>query len=806
VNNSQNPTPDIPNIEKSQPSLELSKEETKAVVGSQVVDSGFWFEPPIEPNEVGVLGPYRIISELGRGGMGAVYAAIDTRLDRKIAIKVMLPQYAANASAKERFLREARAAAKVKHIHVVTIYEADERKGIPYIAMEFLEGYPLDQYLTRKGSPSLKQIVRIVSETLSGLGAAHKLGLIHRDIKPGNLWLEAPNGLVKVLDFGLAKPIDSEVELTKSGVIVGTPAYMSTEQAEGAKLDARADLYSVGVVMYRLCTGRLPFEGPNTIAVLMAIANKEPIPVRELNPSVPESFAQLIHQLLAKSADQRPQSAGEVITRLKAIANELDGKTLSPEAIPEPHVVSLAVTAIPDADPFANIDADSVTQIESSPKPAQPKAITKKKKPIGLLILATCSLLLLVILAGVILILTQNKENPQAKGNPSDLTQNTKIDNGTRSAPKVTPIENTKSLPPKKTSIEEIGKNANDPDRKAAEWALKIGAVMVIKKADEQPQTFRKPDLLPNEPFVLTELRIASTERINNDDLQLMQGCNHLRVVNFNSINVNDAGIANFKHCKNLEDLSIFQTEVTEKGFETFKDMEKLRLLTISGKEITDQALSNFQKAKLLTRIDIRDSDISDKGLSYFQGCANLKELQLVNCEKVTDKGLNNFKGATLHNLTLQNIAITDVGLTNFTNHQNLLSLALSSVNITNVGLENFKGCETLLQLNLWKTKVTDEGLSNFKDCKQLNNVNLGYAEVTNKAISHLKNCLKLRSLNLLETKVTDEVLEQLKDFNELDVLDLQKTSITFKAAQEFQKTNPKCQINHNEGQLQPKK
>ena len=141
----------------------------------------------------------------------------------------MLPQYAANDLAKERFLREARAAAQITHDNVVTVYEADERDGVPFIAMQFLQGYPLDEFLKRKGSPTIPQILRIARETAAGLSAAHDLGLVHRDIKPGNLWLEAPNGRVKVLDFGLARPIDSEGELTKSGAIVGTPAYMSPE-------------------------------------------------------------------------------------------------------------------------------------------------------------------------------------------------------------------------------------------------------------------------------------------------------------------------------------------------------------------------------------------------------------------------------------------------------------------------------------------------------------------------------------------------------------------------------------------------
>jgi serine/threonine protein kinase len=269
-----------------------------------------------------IAGKYRLLERLGAGGMGAVYLAVDTRLDRKLALKVMLPEFAADRDAKERFLREARAAAKITHDNVVIVHEADEREGVPYIAMQFLQGYPLDEFLKQKGTPALPHVIRIARETALGLAAAHELGLVHRDIKPANLWLEAPNGRVKVLDFGLAKPVGTDAELTKSGAVVGTPAYMSPEQARGQKVDSRTDLFSLGSVLYRLCTGQTPFAGPNVMAVLMALGHDEPTPVRELNPNVPEPLAQLIHQLLAKKPEDRPQTATEVAKRLRAILEQ----------------------------------------------------------------------------------------------------------------------------------------------------------------------------------------------------------------------------------------------------------------------------------------------------------------------------------------------------------------------------------------------------------------------------------------------------------------------------------------------------
>ena len=200
------PDPSEPNRTVAAPSdphsSAASDPDATAAASSPGSASAPGFGPPAAAGEVGTLGPYRVVKELGKGGMGAVYLAIDTRLGRKVAFKVMLPEFAADRDSKERFLREARAAANIAHDNVVAVHEADERDGVPYIAMQFLQGYPLDQYLNTKGAPGMHHVIRIAQETALGLAAAHKVGLVHRDIKPANLWLEAPNGRVKVLDFG----------------------------------------------------------------------------------------------------------------------------------------------------------------------------------------------------------------------------------------------------------------------------------------------------------------------------------------------------------------------------------------------------------------------------------------------------------------------------------------------------------------------------------------------------------------------------------------------------------------------------
>ena len=266
------------------------------------------------------LGPYRLIKALGHGGMGAVYLAEDTQLRRPTALKVMLPSVAIDAQSRERFLREARAAAAIRNDHVVTVYQVGEESGTPFIAMELLRGAPLDAYLAKEPAPTMTAVVRLAREIASGLAAAHEKGLVHRDIKPANIWLEAPKGRVKILDFGLARPAKPDREdaerLTHDGMVIGTPSFMSPEQARGEAVDFRTDLFSLGTVLYRLCTGHLPFSGPTTLAVLTQLAIDNPPPASEVNPQVPAALSELIDRLLKKDPADRPKSA-------RAVADEL---------------------------------------------------------------------------------------------------------------------------------------------------------------------------------------------------------------------------------------------------------------------------------------------------------------------------------------------------------------------------------------------------------------------------------------------------------------------------------------------------
>lgn len=287
------------------------------------------------------LGPYRLVRQLGSGGMGIVFEALDRETNELFAVKVMRPTLLSEAEAKLRFFREARAMAAVGHQRVVPVVRVGEESGIPYIVMPLLRGETLETRLRRSSEFAVEEVIRIGTEVAEGLGAAHAQGLVHRDVKPANVFLEEPDDSVRLLDLGIAREVTRDSLLTNSGIVVGTPWYMAPEQARGERPDPRADLFSLGCVLYHLATGERPFEAPTPLAVLGQLESHHPPRPCAVRPSVPVLLSNLIMELLAKRPDDRPASADEVARRLRRITPDEVAAT-----------VAFVPVVAPPSDPF----------------------------------------------------------------------------------------------------------------------------------------------------------------------------------------------------------------------------------------------------------------------------------------------------------------------------------------------------------------------------------------------------------------------------------------------------------------------
>ncbi len=267
------------------------------------------------------LGKYEIIGEIGRGGFAAVYEAVDTTLDRTVALKALAPHLLWDPSFLERFQQEAKLAANLKHPNIVVIYEFGQLEGVAYIAMEYLGGQNLAGLVREEGALAPSRILKITSQVASALDYAHSQRLVHRDVKPSNIMVGADDH-VTVTDFGIAKAA-AATALTTTGRIFGTPEYMSPEQAMGTReLDARSDNYSLGVVVYQMFTGQVPFSGETPLGVMRCHADEPPPPPSQINPATPRAVETVLLKALAKDRDERYQRAGEMVLALEEALRE----------------------------------------------------------------------------------------------------------------------------------------------------------------------------------------------------------------------------------------------------------------------------------------------------------------------------------------------------------------------------------------------------------------------------------------------------------------------------------------------------
>ncbi|QEL16024.1 protein kinase domain-containing protein [Limnoglobus roseus] len=258
---------------------------------------------------------FELCKELGRGAMGIVYSGFDPKVEREVAIKVLAPQFASLAEARQRFMREARAMAAVHHPNIIGVYTVGTVERLPYIVMEYVHGASLEDLIDQKGPLPIPQIVAFGCQMAAGLAAAHEKGIIHRDIKPANIMVDTRDGQAKIADFGLAHGID-DLQLTQAGTLIGSPLFMSPEQIEGLPTDERSDLFSLGGVLFNMCTGAMPFQGKTIAALVRLIGEVDPAPPRTFRPDLPVWLDALVMDLLKKNLRERVPRADMVYSRL----------------------------------------------------------------------------------------------------------------------------------------------------------------------------------------------------------------------------------------------------------------------------------------------------------------------------------------------------------------------------------------------------------------------------------------------------------------------------------------------------------
>jgi tRNA A-37 threonylcarbamoyl transferase component Bud32 len=784
----------------------------------------FDFGPPEQGGDLGKLGRYRVLKKLGAGGMGAVYLGTDTVLARRVALKLMLPHVAADPEAKERFTREARTAATVRSDHVVTIFDVGEDRGVPFIAMEYLSGYPLDRFLREHGHPSLAHVVRIGRETALGLAAAHKLGLIHRDIKPGNVWLEAPRGRVKILDFGLARPAD-DAELTAPGQVVGTPAYMSPEQARNLKLDPRSDLFSLGVMLYRLAAGKLPFEGGSTGEVLARLVVDEPVPPRRLKPAIPPGLEAVVLKLLAKRPADRYPSARAAADALAELERHRPAEHPSTDAVPM--VIPVPLDAGGAADDSGSRPRVLAEMVEAAPERST-RPVRRKEaagRPVWLVPAvagAACAALAALALflwpaKGTLVVESDDPEAELVIKKDGAVVRDRTRDRALRLRAGAYTAELADPRPGRVLAPERFEVTPRQParvrvtvapappplpppgegDRPAAEYALALGGTV---RTEGGTRDITAAADLPKGPFRLR--RVDLSERKPTDaGLAVLARAPGLAELILDRTPVTDAGLAHLKGCRALARVDLSGTAVTDAGLPHLSGCSDLRAVEVRRTRVTRAKATEFSwsvpRARVVHHEWAIEVDPDRRAAQYALAAGGSVTVQVDN--RVFDPaGPDELPPGPFRLVKLnlsQQTRATDAGLVAVTGCRHLRLLYLNGSRVTDAGLAHFAGVTTLRHLLLYDTATTDAGLEHFKGCAGLDWLSVAGTKVGDRGLRHLRGCRELTNLDVSGTRVGDAGVAFALECPQLNHLLVQRTFVSAELVRRFRSAFPGCQI-----------
>ncbi len=597
---------------------------------------------------------YKVKNVIGSGGAGTVLLAYDPHRDLDVAIKVL--HHDESGVTAVRLQREAMAAGKLNHPNIAKIFDFGQTsEGSPYMVMEMLDGQGLDQMIKNKGALFLPEALPIFVQICEGLGFAHNAGVVHRDLKPANVILV--NGVVKLLDFGVAKVEAVDQALTSARELIGSPLYVSPEQARGETSDLRSDLYSFGVLMYETLTGKTPFQGAS---VLETIGMHAASPPPKLGPQFPSAMRNLVDKCLQKSPQDRPQSVSEVLDSLFDIQDELNAQVMIND---------------------------------SGPKPALKPDTSKKSTFVIMALVAGIGLLFVTV---YIYSLGSTKKEPETKtGSNQDKVSDTYKVEFTQPEP----INKFQSST-KDGFIFRIGKEVLDADLRQLQGKktdkLELGSCLI----DGSGLAFLKD-------ANLVGLNVSNT-RITDANIDKIAHFKNLEQLALSSPHITDAGLAKLKGLKKLKRLVLGGHLITDQGLSVIENFPQLESLEIFAPNATDRILNCLSKFKKLTLLSLLETSISKNAGLKIAGL-NIDSLDLSETRELSAESFDAISTMPLKYLVLKHVKIETVKMRNFSKLNKLEALSLESTNVKALNLRYLQNLKRLEYLSLRDNDIQDD-------------------------------------------------------------------------------------------------
>ncbi len=659
----------LPKLEAQLNALRKIDEQLNATV-SEVADFRKYLKPSSRPGWLGRLHHYELEAVLGHGAFGIVVKAFDEKLHRAVAIKIMRPEFAATSPPRKRFLREARAAAAITHENIVAIYAVEE-EPIPYLVMEYISGGTVQRWMDNNGPFEPSEVLRIGQQIAAGLAAAHAVQLIHRDIKPANILLMGtPIERVKISDFGLARAVD-DASLTASGLIAGTPMYMSPEQARGEPLDHRSDLFSLGSVLYVLASGRPPFRAANTVAVLKRVCEATPRGLEDVLPGTPSWLETIIFKLLEKERKDRYQTAQEVAELLARCQTELEynGK---------------------------------VTCVQSRVRPADPqtlKTVNSQSKGVGVKKLPRSWLFGGVVVIGTLVgFLWMNSgsllDHREVDEVPQRNRSNQSAEVETATSPTAVTNDNSNVLGDRDffQRLHELGAEVSFF---GLEGRMTASLRRAMKDMGNDNWMLIDSSLLGESPNLMLEGNLFVSFRGQSfDDAQLAE------VVRL--MNLRPSGSPGLN-------IQMNATSVTSDGVKELSTIH-LNTLGLNDSRLDEDAVNSLSRNKPSGTLIIANGGLSDRDVERLVENSTFIWLHIPG-NQITHRSLARIAQSNVSILNVGENNLSDADIAPLSKHSNLRGLYLTGNPISDAGLEHLRSLQ-LTDLFLERTQVTADGIA----------------------------------------------------------------------------------------------